>query len=53
MTSDLVRDLLQQDQDRTTGLRWLQTEIDKGRASPIDPRPHGEIIAAARLQGRG
>lgn len=51
-TSDYVRDLLRQDQDRAAELRWLQAEIDKGRASPIDPRSHGEIIADVIAKNR-
>lgn len=51
-TSDYIRDLLRQDQDRAAELRWLQTEIDKGRASPVDPRSHSEIIADAIARGR-
>lgn len=48
--SDYIRDLLRQDQDRAAELRWLQAEIDKGRASPIDPRPVREIFADAKAR---
>lgn len=53
--SDYIRDLLRQDQDRAAELRWLQAEIDKGRASPIDPRSPNQIIAdvIAENGGRG
>ncbi len=50
--SDYIRDLLRQDQDRAAELRWLQAEIDKGRASPVDPRPHGQIIADVMAKHR-
>jgi antitoxin ParD1/3/4 len=46
--SDYIRDLLRQDQDRAAELRWLQAEIDKGLASPIDPRPVRQIFADVR-----
>jgi len=48
--SDYIRDLLRQDQDRAAELRWLQAEIDKGRASPIDPRSVKEIFADAKAR---
>jgi len=48
--SDYIRDLLRQDQDRAAELRWLQAEIDKGRASSIDPRPVREIFAHAKAR---
>lgn len=51
-TSDYIRDLLRQDQDRAAELRWLQAEIDKGRASPVDPRSHSEIIADVIAKNR-
>lgn len=53
--SDYIRDLLRQDQDRAAELRWLQAEIDKGLASPIDPRSPSQIIAdvIAENGGRG
>lgn len=49
-TSDYIRDLLRQDQDRAAELRWLQVEIDKGLASPIDPRPVSQIFADAKVR---
>lgn len=49
-TSDYIRDLLRQDQDRAAELRWLQAEIDKGLASPIDPRPVSQIFADAKVR---
>ncbi len=48
--SDYIRDLLRQDQDRAAALRWLQAEIDKGRASPIDSRSVKEIFADAKAR---
>lgn len=50
--SDYIRDLVRQDQDRAAQLAWLQAEIDKGLASPIDPRPVSEIFAVAKARGR-
>lgn len=50
-TSDYIRDLLRQDQDRAVELRWLQSEIDKGLASPLDPRPVTQIFAEAKARG--
>jgi antitoxin ParD1/3/4 len=32
-TSDYVRDLMRRDQDEAAELAWLQSAIDKGRAS--------------------
>jgi antitoxin ParD1/3/4 len=43
-TSDLVRDLLRRSQDEAAELAWLQAEIDKGRASGVDPRKPSQII---------
>lgn len=51
-TSDYIRDLMRQDQDQAAELAWLQAEIDKGRASPIDPRPHSQIIADVIAKNR-
>lgn len=48
--SDYIRDLLRQDQDRAAELRWLHAEIDKGGASPIDPRPVRAIFAGAKAR---
>ncbi len=45
-----IRDLLRQDQDRAAELRWLQDEIDEGRASPIDPRTVSQIFADAKVR---
>ena len=50
--SDYVRDLIRRDQDAAAELRWLQGELDKGLASPVDPRSHSQIIADVILQGR-
>ncbi|MEO7247493.1 MAG: type II toxin-antitoxin system ParD family antitoxin [Novosphingobium sp.] len=50
--SDYVRDLIRRDQDAVAELRWLQGEIDKGLASPVDPRSHSQIIADVIEQGR-
>lgn len=47
-TSDYIRDLVRQDQDRAAELAWLQGEIDKGLASPVDPRSLSEIFADAK-----
>ncbi len=43
-TSDLVRDLIRSRQDEEAKLAWLQAEIDKGRASGVDPRPASEVL---------
>ncbi|MDB5715752.1 MAG: parD-4, partial [Sphingomonadales bacterium] len=43
-TSDYVRDLMRRDQDEAAELAWLQTEVDKGRASPVDPRTPSQVI---------
>ena len=50
--SDYVRDLIRRDQDAAAKVQWLQGEIDKGLASPIDPRSHSQIIADVIAQGR-
>ena len=49
--SDYIRDLVRQDQDRAAELAWLQAEIDKGLASPVDPRPVSQIFADAKTRG--
>jgi antitoxin ParD1/3/4 len=43
-TSDYVRDLVRRDQEAAEERAWLQAEIDKGLASPTDPRSHDEIF---------
>jgi antitoxin ParD1/3/4 len=43
-TSDYVRDLMRRDQDEAAELAWLQAEVDKGRASPVDPRTPSQVI---------
>jgi len=43
-TSDLVRDLIRSRQDEEARLAAIQAAVDKGRASPIDPRPVNEIF---------
>ncbi|WP_293879897.1 type II toxin-antitoxin system ParD family antitoxin [Sphingomonas sp.] len=43
-TSDYIRDLVRRDQDEAGELAWLQAEVDKGRASPIDPRTPSQVI---------
>ena len=50
--SDYVRDLVRRDQDTAAELQWRQGEIDKGLASPVDPRSHSQIIADVIAQGR-
>ena len=49
-TSDYVRDLIRKDQDAATDLDWLRAEIEKGLASPIDPRSPQEIRARYRSE---
>ncbi len=44
-TSDLVRDLIRRRQEEEERLAALQAAIDKGRASPPDPRSVAEIFA--------
>ncbi|NNC73067.1 MAG: type II toxin-antitoxin system ParD family antitoxin [Sphingomonadaceae bacterium] len=46
--SDYVRDLMRRDQERAEEIAWLQAEIDKGRASGIDPREPEQIFADAK-----
>ena len=50
--SDYVRDLIRRDQDTAAELRWLQAEIDKGLASPVDPRPNEQIFADIMADGK-
>jgi antitoxin ParD1/3/4 len=50
--SDYIRDLVRRDQDKAEELAWLQAEIDKGRASPVDPRSIDEIFAEVKGKGR-
>lgn len=47
-TSDYVRDLMRRDQDAANEAAWLQAEIDKGRASGVDPRSPAQIFADVR-----
>jgi antitoxin ParD1/3/4 len=44
-TSDYVRDLMRRDRERREQLARLQAEIDKRRASGVDPRPAREVFA--------
>lgn len=43
--SDLMRDLIRSRQEEEARLAALQAAIDKGRASPVLPGTHSEIIA--------
>jgi antitoxin ParD1/3/4 len=47
-TSDLIRDLIRSRQDEEAQLAALQAEIDKGRASGVDPRPVAEIFESIK-----
>jgi antitoxin ParD1/3/4 len=47
-TSDYVRDLIREDQDRRSGVAALQAAIDEGLASGVSPYSFDEIIAKAR-----
>jgi antitoxin ParD1/3/4 len=47
-TSDYVRDLIRQDQDRRMGIAKLQKAIDEGFASGVSPYTFEQIIAQAR-----
>lgn len=47
-TSDYVRDLIRQDQDRKRGIARLQAAIDEGIASGISPHTLEQIIVQAR-----
>jgi antitoxin ParD1/3/4 len=49
-TSDLVRDLMRRRQEEEERLSALQAAIDKGRASPPDPRSVAEIFADVRRE---
>jgi antitoxin ParD1/3/4 len=42
--NDYVTDLMRRDQDAVAELAWLQSEIDKGRASGVDPRAPSQVI---------
>ncbi|MEP7222388.1 MAG: hypothetical protein ABI673_06930 [Novosphingobium sp.] len=50
--SDYVRDLIRRDQDAVAELRWLQGEINKGLASPVDPRSLDKIFSDIMDAGR-
>lgn len=47
-TSDYVRDLIRQDQDRREGIAKLQKAIDEGFASGVSPYTFEQIIEQAR-----
>ena len=49
-TSDYVRDLIRQDQERKRGIAHLQAAIDEGFASGISPYSFDEIMARARAK---
>jgi antitoxin ParD1/3/4 len=44
-TSDYLTDLMQRDHDAAAELAWLQSEIDRGRASGVDPRAPSQVIS--------
>ena len=50
--SDYVRDLMRRDREEAEQIAWLQTEIDKGRASGIIERPAHEVLADVIARGR-
>jgi antitoxin ParD1/3/4 len=50
-SSDYVRDLIRQDQQRAEAIARLQAEIDKGRASGISDKSLDEIVREARAKG--
>jgi len=52
-TSDYVRDLIRQDQDRRMGIAKLQKAIDEGFASGVSPLTIEEIFAKARSNHAG
>ncbi|CAN5295932.1 type II toxin-antitoxin system ParD family antitoxin [soil metagenome] len=51
-TSDYVRDLMRRDQEKSVQLAWLQTEIDKGRASPVIDRDASEVLKEIMARNR-
>jgi antitoxin ParD1/3/4 len=46
--SDYMRDLVRRDRERTEAIAWLQTEVDRGRASGISDKSVDEIFSEAR-----
>ena len=50
--SDYVRDLIRRDQERVSKLAELQRLITEGLESGISDRSIGDVLEAARKQGR-
>lgn len=49
-SSEYIRDLIRQDQDRATKIRKMQELVNEGRDSGISQKPMSEIRADARKQ---